>query len=88
MLSNCGGWKLATSARPRSTKALTGAGVFDGRSREQRTGVCTIHAWLLEAKARGKYLEGRIPEHRYQAGIGILNVDSALAFYGDKLGFV
>ena len=42
----------------------------------------------LAAKARGKYLDGRISQHMYHAGIAITNLDTALAFYRDKLGFV
>src|SRR5262249_17826217 len=41
----------------------------------------------LEAKARGKYLEGRISDHMYHAGIMIRDLDKALGFYGEKLGF-
>lgn len=41
----------------------------------------------LETKARGKYLEGRISHHMYHAGIMITDLDKALAFYRDKLGF-
>ena len=42
----------------------------------------------LQAKARGKYLDERISQHMYHAGLGISNLDAALAFYRDKLGFV
>jgi lactoylglutathione lyase len=41
----------------------------------------------LETKARGKYLEGRISQHMYHAGIVVTDLDKALAFYRDKLGF-
>jgi catechol 2,3-dioxygenase-like lactoylglutathione lyase family enzyme len=41
----------------------------------------------LESKARGKYLDGRISEHMYHAGLVITDLDKALAFYGGKLGF-
>jgi catechol 2,3-dioxygenase-like lactoylglutathione lyase family enzyme len=40
----------------------------------------------LEAKARGKFLDGRISDHMYHAGIMIRDLDKALAFYGEKLG--
>jgi len=41
----------------------------------------------LQTQARGKYLDGRISGHLYHAGLAITNLDAALAFYGDKLGF-
>ena len=42
----------------------------------------------LHWKARGKFLgQRRISGHLLHAGVTVANVDAAMAFYGDKLGF-